>query len=855
MYKLIGSDGQQYGPFTAAQLQQWLAEGRINAQTPVQAVGSTEWRPLSTTQLVSFSPTSTATNLLDTVQSTGNWVTTLLANPLGIPRELSPEQLESSLKLLASDAGFSRAQRLLFLGCMCLVAGLGSAIIAALGIRTHVLGPVLSTIALVVAYAFLRQTQWLVWIGSKLRETSVFRAHFFPAVLKRPVESPLAQLVGNPPPPPSQLMGFDRLQILQLLAWLMIWITCVVVLIKGAPQAQPPPIQILALLGLASYLCVRVATVMIQLLRVTAAVFGGTIVGAAIVFFESFWMAQKGAGANVYALFVATIGLGAVWSLSLIEYDSFTMCYITLPRGGRGQSHFQTPDLSAFSKFLNPILFTIHAPSSTVLVLRREGNGKYSFHDPTVPISPLQSVYDIFDLTETQTVTWNFSLTQEGKTAKALKAATLPIQYGCYPRTPTPEEMKLILDEGAVTRFAEVFFHGTGLATTASQWVNRAAQDWFSSDPLYQNLAEIKNDAERLKSIARTLYYNPNTKNLRLDSLSLEDQRAPDDDTLSPHGAKSWDRLMRANSKAGENLGVVLLNEVAALRRKVKEFPFRDALPSLQRRFEETMEEEFKGYDSSYKLLVSMLSLKITFFDIAELEDREQDFKEIEESLRKKLETVEEHLEQTLVDREKEARVIASAHLPGDMDLKEVQDTLKVLGLTQEDEANKSTPIPKMIIDETGDLGPSVVRIDVKLKMKALRAMRDALERKPKAAIRLTVPGSELAVILTRDDSLVERFNIPLILDAEAVERSGVTEVKVGVRFATIEEMCKAFEETPKESVVFSNPNSEVAIILTRDETIPGDFSIPERIHPDPQSPTSRGTATGTEGDDQGRSF
>lgn len=46
MYKIIGSDGCEYGPVSAEQLRQWIVEGRANAQTLTQAVGSTEWKPL-----------------------------------------------------------------------------------------------------------------------------------------------------------------------------------------------------------------------------------------------------------------------------------------------------------------------------------------------------------------------------------------------------------------------------------------------------------------------------------------------------------------------------------------------------------------------------------------------------------------------------------------------------------------------------------------------------------------------------------------------------------------------------------------------------------------------------------------
>ena len=48
MYKIIGSDGQQYGPVTYAQVREWIAAGRANAGTMAQLEGTTDWKPLST---------------------------------------------------------------------------------------------------------------------------------------------------------------------------------------------------------------------------------------------------------------------------------------------------------------------------------------------------------------------------------------------------------------------------------------------------------------------------------------------------------------------------------------------------------------------------------------------------------------------------------------------------------------------------------------------------------------------------------------------------------------------------------------------------------------------------------------
>jgi hypothetical protein len=46
MYKIIGADQKEYGPVSAEQLRQWLAEGRVNAQTQVLPEGATVWKTL-----------------------------------------------------------------------------------------------------------------------------------------------------------------------------------------------------------------------------------------------------------------------------------------------------------------------------------------------------------------------------------------------------------------------------------------------------------------------------------------------------------------------------------------------------------------------------------------------------------------------------------------------------------------------------------------------------------------------------------------------------------------------------------------------------------------------------------------
>jgi TM2 domain-containing membrane protein YozV len=46
MYRIIGADGRQYGPVGMDQMRNWLAEGRVNAQTLVLIEGAQEWKAL-----------------------------------------------------------------------------------------------------------------------------------------------------------------------------------------------------------------------------------------------------------------------------------------------------------------------------------------------------------------------------------------------------------------------------------------------------------------------------------------------------------------------------------------------------------------------------------------------------------------------------------------------------------------------------------------------------------------------------------------------------------------------------------------------------------------------------------------
>ncbi|MGD0743681.1 MAG: GYF domain-containing protein [Verrucomicrobiota bacterium] len=43
MYKVLGSDGNEYGPVSAGQVKEWIAENRVEKKTPVIPEGGTDW--------------------------------------------------------------------------------------------------------------------------------------------------------------------------------------------------------------------------------------------------------------------------------------------------------------------------------------------------------------------------------------------------------------------------------------------------------------------------------------------------------------------------------------------------------------------------------------------------------------------------------------------------------------------------------------------------------------------------------------------------------------------------------------------------------------------------------------------
>src|SRR5439155_1927384 len=61
-YKLLGTDGQQYGPVNLEQLQTWLREGRVSASSQVMRSDGNAWQPASAyTELGLSNPTALPT--------------------------------------------------------------------------------------------------------------------------------------------------------------------------------------------------------------------------------------------------------------------------------------------------------------------------------------------------------------------------------------------------------------------------------------------------------------------------------------------------------------------------------------------------------------------------------------------------------------------------------------------------------------------------------------------------------------------------------------------------------------------------------------------------------------------------
>ena len=546
----------------------------------------------------------------------------VLANPLiSIPQDQSLELFQYTLKQLASNEGYVKMQRLIFVGSIFLVAGLGWSLVSAIGVPTFAGaagGACIAAVALWVAYYFLRQTQWPAIVGVNLRETSVLRSQLNPTMVEhgsgtdRPGEK-------YPTPSVRGMFGLGSLQLFQLIGWIAFWIASVTVTRRNEPGSALPSPVILILLGLVTYLAVRVAVAIGRVSLSGGSVLGGIVFGGIVVACVCIWPYGATQQSGMFPLFVAIVGFGAVWSLSLFRSELFAMAYVTIGPGNT-KCHCQTPDLRAFAHFLLPILFTISADESTVVVLRSTAEGKYQFHDLGEPIAPLEAIYDIFDLTIPQVIAVSFNQA-ENRDTRALKVS---VQYDCHPRTPLPDEAGQELDAGAVRRFTEVFFHGVGLTASlseaASPWVKAAVEKWFDNSSPYQELTEIRNRLDRLTNVADNLTFDPNAKDIRLENLPPDFREFDCANPASRQAAVTPIQLSRGDMAAAERLNAAFGNSLNEVREQIGKFRahVHDSVPTIQALFETEIGKAFEGFDKSYEILVSLLSLRISTFVVGE---------------------------------------------------------------------------------------------------------------------------------------------------------------------------------------------------------------------------------------------
>ena len=47
LFKIMGGDKKTYGPVSGNELEQWIADGRIDGRTLAQKVGFKDWKPLA----------------------------------------------------------------------------------------------------------------------------------------------------------------------------------------------------------------------------------------------------------------------------------------------------------------------------------------------------------------------------------------------------------------------------------------------------------------------------------------------------------------------------------------------------------------------------------------------------------------------------------------------------------------------------------------------------------------------------------------------------------------------------------------------------------------------------------------
>jgi uncharacterized membrane protein len=214
-YLIIGGDGKEYGPVTEADVRQWLAEGRLNAESRAKAESDAEFRPLAT--FPEFASTFAA----------------------GTPATIAPLKSSAASDFLQRDyeldlgGCISRGYQLLkenfsLLFVSTLVFGAIEGLIAVLGIIPFV-GPLLSIVNLVISGPLIGGVFWVslcairgepaevgdVFAGFRRCFGQLFLGRLVPALLAGLCVIPiiiaavvvlLPSMAHNQPPDPHKLL-------------------------------------------------------------------------------------------------------------------------------------------------------------------------------------------------------------------------------------------------------------------------------------------------------------------------------------------------------------------------------------------------------------------------------------------------------------------------------------------------------------------------------------------------------------------------------------------------------------------------------------------------------------------------
>lgn len=120
MYKLIGADQVEYGPVTAGQLGEWIAEGRANAASLIWTEGAAEWRPLgaipefsAALKTVSTAPETIRPTIAQQPRTNSLAVAGLILGILSVPLFWLPffDQVFALLGLIFSLVGLAQTKK------------------------------------------------------------------------------------------------------------------------------------------------------------------------------------------------------------------------------------------------------------------------------------------------------------------------------------------------------------------------------------------------------------------------------------------------------------------------------------------------------------------------------------------------------------------------------------------------------------------------------------------------------------------------------------------------------------------------------------------------------------------------